>query len=180
MARSTARYQPYLPLPPYSYLPGRDPHPLRDPGGHMRDAQPPISGAANPTDWRSWPAYVRGIDLFNHGYYWEAHEAWEQAWHACGRGGVHGDLLRGLIHLAGAGFATRRDKSSGRMRHARLAASLFGRLAEQMPAENVFCLGLAPSELMTLAKRIASGEALREFAHEAPVAVVFDTPLSPE
>ncbi|TGQ49534.1 DUF309 domain-containing protein, partial [Mesorhizobium sp. M1C.F.Ca.ET.210.01.1.1] len=23
-----------------------------------------------------------GIDLFNHGYYWEAHEAWEPLWHA--------------------------------------------------------------------------------------------------
>ncbi|MER9007639.1 DUF309 domain-containing protein [Mesorhizobium sp. M0862] len=21
-----------------------------------------------------------GIDLFNHGYYWEAHEAWEPLW----------------------------------------------------------------------------------------------------
>ena len=180
MTRSTARYQPHLPLPPYSYLPGRHPHPLRDPGGHMRDAQPPGIGTAKPTRWRDWPAYLRGVDLFNHGYYWEAHEAWEQAWHACGRCGMSGDLLRGLIHLAGAGFATRRGKPSGRGRHARLAGMLFGRVAERLPADETTHLGLAPAELAALAERIARGIALREFADQAPVAVVFDTPLTPE
>ncbi|MET2831203.1 DUF309 domain-containing protein [Mesorhizobium shangrilense] len=27
-------------------------------------------------------AFRWGSDLFNHGYYWEAHEAWEPLWHA--------------------------------------------------------------------------------------------------
>ncbi len=32
-----------------------------------------------------------GVDLFNHGYYWESHEEWESLWHAAGRRGVVAD-----------------------------------------------------------------------------------------
>jgi hypothetical protein len=179
MASLTPRYLPDLPLPPYGYLPGCNPHPLRDPGGHMRDAPPPVPGDADPSRWRDWPAYLRGVDLFNHGYYWEAHEAWEQAWHARGRCGVTGDLLRGLIHLAGAGFATRRGKPSGRVRHARLAGRLFDRVVERLPPDATAHLGLKLGELVMLAERIARGAALVEYLQDAPVAVVFDTSLAP-
>ncbi len=71
--------------PPYSYVPGGPfPHPIREPSGHSyghrTEAVPPIE----PDGWRDSPAYLRGIDLFNAGYYWEAHEAWEPLWHALG------------------------------------------------------------------------------------------------
>jgi hypothetical protein len=48
-------------------------------------------------------AYLRGIDLFNFGYWWESHEAWEGLWRACGRRGPAADFLKGLIKLAAAG-----------------------------------------------------------------------------
>ncbi len=173
------RYYPARPLPPYGYLPGRAPHPTRDPGGHLRGAPPLPDDRPDPARWHAWPAYLYGVDLFNHGYYWEAHEAWEQAWHACGRRGDVGDLLRGLIHLAGAGFATRRGKPAGRRRHARLAAERFGRLAARPGQEAGRFLGLDPASLVALAERIASGAALREAVPEAPVVVIFDAPLRP-
>ncbi len=38
-------------------------------------------------DWLRCRDYLRGIDLFNHGYYWEAHEVWEGLWHTAGHRG---------------------------------------------------------------------------------------------
>lgn len=42
---------------------------------------------------------ARGIDLFNSGEYWEAHEAWEQEW-MLDRAGVDGGFYKGLIQVA--------------------------------------------------------------------------------
>ncbi|HMC90499.1 MAG TPA: DUF309 domain-containing protein, partial [Gemmataceae bacterium] len=81
------RFLPDEPLPPYSYVPGRFPHPHSDPRGHsygVRRERPP---ALDARDWQTARAYLRGVDLFNHGFYWEAHEAWEELWLACGRHG---------------------------------------------------------------------------------------------
>ena len=43
-----------------------------------------------------------GVDLFNHGFPWEAHEAWEPLWFAAPRDRVERALLQGLIHAAAA------------------------------------------------------------------------------
>lgn len=63
--------------------------------------------------------------MFNHGYYWEAHEAWEAVWHAAGRKGLVADYLKGLIKLAAAGVKIRERVSVGVARHALVAQSLF-------------------------------------------------------
>jgi predicted metal-dependent hydrolase len=41
----------------------------------------------------------RGIELFNAGRYWEAHEAWEEAWMP-DRKGPDGGFYKGLIQVA--------------------------------------------------------------------------------
>ena len=56
---------------------------------------------------------VEGIALFNAGYYWEAHEAWEGLWHAHGRDGPTADVLKGLIKLAAAGVKVREGRPHG-------------------------------------------------------------------
>jgi predicted metal-dependent hydrolase len=63
--------------------------------------------------------------LFNAGYYWEAHEAWEGLWHAHGRLGPTANVLKGLIKLAAAGVKVRQGQPHGIITHARRAASLF-------------------------------------------------------
>ena len=103
-------------MPPYSYVPGMFPHPVSDPAGHMHGEEVMLD--AN-------EAFAFGFDLFNHGYYWEAHEAWEQAWIAVGREGEVADLLKGLIKLAAAGVKAREGKPSGVRRHALRAEELF-------------------------------------------------------
>ena len=52
----------------------------------------------------------RGIDLFNEGRYWAAHEAWEEAWTPDRRGPDSG-FLKGLIQVAaGCLHYTRRNR----------------------------------------------------------------------
>lgn len=46
--------------------------------------------------------FRHGVDLFNHGFPWEAHEAWEPLWFAAPRERPERALLQGLIHAAAA------------------------------------------------------------------------------
>lgn len=88
-------------FPAYRHRPGRTPHPVLDEKGHsygQPEADPP---PFDPARWRESPDYLWGVDLFNHGYFWEAHEAWEGIWRTV-RGKPQGDFLRGLIQVAAA------------------------------------------------------------------------------
>ena len=90
-------------FPGYAFLPGRDPHPTRDPRGHSfreePEAPPPW---LPPEDWRDCADYLYGVDLYNHGYLWEAHEAWEGLWHVSKHEPDMADFLQGLIQCAAA------------------------------------------------------------------------------
>lgn len=128
------RLCPDRPLPPYSYVPGRFPHPIGDPSGHSYRAPslqreihhqslvPPVSLAS---DWKHSSDYLFGIDLFNHGFYWEAHETWEQLWIDFGRTGLDANFIKGLIKLAAAGVKAREGRPKGVQRHACRAKELF-------------------------------------------------------
>src|SRR5947208_4284566 len=81
------RLAPELPLPPYSYVSGQFPHPFSHPEGHYHGAPAEPLMPPEPALWYECRSYLHGLDLFNRGYYWEAHETWEGLWHACGRAG---------------------------------------------------------------------------------------------
>lgn len=125
------RYRPDLPLPPYAFYPGGPhPHPISDPAGHshgIAHAKPEPISNGNAT---AHPLHRWALDLFNHGYYWEAHEAWEGLWMAAGRRGPMADFLKGLIHLAAAGVKVREGVPAGVASHARRAEKLFAPFAE--------------------------------------------------
>lgn len=108
------RYCPQIPLPDGAYVPGQTPRPHDSPA--TGDPQ---------TDFRL------AADLFNHGYYWEAHEVWESLWIAAGRRGAWALLLQGLIKLAAAGVKCREGRREGVRRHAVRAGELV-RQAEQL------------------------------------------------
>ena len=72
-----------LPLPGRRHLPGEGPHPAAE-------------GFVAVADW-DW-----ACDLFDHRYYWEAHEAWEAAWAPLRRTSPEARFLQGLI--CGAAF----------------------------------------------------------------------------
>ncbi len=119
-----ARLVPGEPLPPYSYVTGRYPHPTRDPAGHSFGHAPLAPAAIDSGRWQASRAYLFGCDLFNYGYYWEAHEVWESLWQASGRRGMTADFLKALIKLAAAGVKSREGRAEGVRRHAARAAQL--------------------------------------------------------
>src|SRR6056297_3830625 len=89
------------PFPPYSYVPRMHPHPFSHPKGHSFEiAHNPIT----PSDQLAIDSrHDWAMDLFNHGFYWESHEAWESLWHAFERCGRQANFVKGLIKLAAAG-----------------------------------------------------------------------------
>ncbi|MCC6998106.1 MAG: GNAT family N-acetyltransferase [Deltaproteobacteria bacterium] len=85
------RHLPQQPLPAQPWLPGRGlPHPAASPPGA------PLPAAR----WRDDDGWLWGVDLWNAGFPWEAHEAWEALWR--GATGAQRELLQGLIQCAAA------------------------------------------------------------------------------
>lgn len=68
---------------------------------------------------------TRGVTLFNHGYYWEAHEAWERLWQAMPRDSAATRLLQDLIVLAAARVKARQGQAIGIAHNAARAAAFF-------------------------------------------------------
>ncbi len=87
-------------FPPYTFVPGENPHPVRDPGGHSFGQLQHDAVEFDPEHWQDCDEYLYGIDLFNHGYWWEAHEALEGVWIAAGRTTPIGYFIQGLIQVA--------------------------------------------------------------------------------
>src|SRR5207302_323032 len=113
-----------LPWPTYSYIPGGPwPHPTRE--AERLQTPKPVAVAIEDDDWSNSPLYLRGVALFNGGYYWESHEAWEYLWHAHHRRGPTADLLKALIKLGAAGVKVRERQPHGVRIHARRASDLF-------------------------------------------------------
>ncbi|WP_020674591.1 DUF309 domain-containing protein [Geopsychrobacter electrodiphilus] len=92
------------PFPAYRYLPFHPDisHPRNDPQGHSYGAEDEYLPQFVAADWCDCEPYLYAVDLFNHGYWWEAHEAWEVVWLAAGRETLEGQFVQGLIQLAGA------------------------------------------------------------------------------
>ena len=97
------RYSDNL-FPAYRYLPftAGIPHPRRDQDGHSYGLEDEHLAGFAVADWASCQPYLHGIDLFNHGYWWEAHEALEAVWLAAGQETPAGNFVQGLIQLAAA------------------------------------------------------------------------------
>ena len=129
------RYLPGRPLPPYSYVPGVNPHPIRDPRGHMHGREPTPPQPLDPARPRDSPDYLYGIDLFNHGFAWEAHEAWESLWRVANRRGPIAAWLKCLIKLAAAHVKLREGSTDGVRRHAKRALELLAEVRNHSTAQ---------------------------------------------
>ena len=119
--------------PPYTFIPGGiHPHPTSDPLGHSFGRHDPRPAPLEPSRWRESPVFVRGLALFNAGYYWEAHEGWEDLWHASGRQGPTADLLKALIKIAAAGVKVRQGQPHGVRVHLERAVALLNEVGERL------------------------------------------------
>ena len=120
------RYAPERAFPPYAFLPGRDPHPTRDPAGHSYSESPELAAEyLEAGDWKENQDYLFGVDLYNHGFLWEAHEVWEGLWHAAKHDELQAELLQGLIQCSAAALKIRMQQPRGLRK---LGAHAIGRL----------------------------------------------------
>jgi hypothetical protein len=180
------RLVPDQPFPPYAYIPTRFPHPVRDPEGHSYEkwhekvdcsilGTVPIRGQS--PSWRKCRSYLYGIDLFNHGYYWEAHDAWESDWLACGRKGVTADFLKGLIKLAAAGVKAREARKRRVQQQAKRAEELFLQITLAVGSPKSRYMGLSLTQLINFAKRLQRNPIA--VSSSDPIKVVFRFKLRP-
>lgn len=110
-------------FPPYSYVSGRFPHPHSHPQGHSYEHEPPPVAEGDEPAIRE--RFAWGVELFNHGYYWESHEAWESIWLASSEPRLK-QRIQALIKLAAAAVKGREMRSEGVRRHLERAAELLG------------------------------------------------------
>lgn len=160
-------------LPSYAYVPGLRPRP-----SHLeRQPRDPPPAPLDPGAWRASLPYLRGIELFEHGYYWEAHEAWEGLWIAAGREGPVAELLRGLILLAAAGVKIRQGRGSGAARLGARARRCFERARQQHGVE---LAGMVLDELIAFGDHVLTDGPMLPAQPEADVTVVFRRRLRSE
>jgi uncharacterized protein len=134
------RYAPSRPFPSYAYLPGRDPHPHSDPRGHSYRTEPePPAPYFSAQDWRDNEDYLHGVDLYNAGYLWEAHEVWEGLWHSAKHDSVQAEFLQALIQCAAAALKVRMEQPAGLRK---LSALALGRLERVAAAARGDYMGL--------------------------------------
>lgn len=141
------RYSDRL-LPAYRFVPGQTPHPTRDPAGHSYGIAAEELASFDSAKWATCPQYLYGVDLFNHEYWWEAHEVWEIVWRAAGRQSAAGLFVQGLIQISAArlklhqGFerAARRLAGKGLAKVSRMQGTYLGiDVAEfRVNVENLF------------------------------------------
>jgi predicted metal-dependent hydrolase len=159
------------PFPPYAFVPGGPwPHPIRSSQGHSFGRTPlKVETIDRDLGARS-PTFLWGIELFNAGYYWEAHEAWEALWHSYGRKGARADVVKALIKLAAAGVKVRERQEHGVRTHAARAAEQFGSARNEAGRRQ---LGLDLDEWIERAGQIARDPPADPGPRDAPVVRVF-------
>ncbi|MCA1686260.1 MAG: DUF309 domain-containing protein [Planctomycetia bacterium] len=163
--------------PPYTYVPGGPwPHPTGSAQGHSFGRVPPPESPVEGDGWSRSAMYLRGIALFNAGYYWEAHEAWEALWHAHGRKGPTADVIKGLIKLAAAGVKVREGQPHGITTHARRAADLFAKVRDETGRH---LLGLDLDQCAGLARGLAEAPPVDDGPADARVSRVFAFTIEP-
>ena len=168
----------HRPLPPYSYVPGKFPHPISDKRGHCFGRVEPPCPVPTEENWQACEPYLWGCELFNHGYYWEAHEAWEAAWHACGQRGVVADLLKGLIKVAAAGVKAREGSAIGVRRHLARAVELLSGVERAIePQQRI--LGIKPGATAAQARGLAARSELLLNTDDQPAIAVMPIELIP-
>jgi predicted metal-dependent hydrolase len=161
---SWPRYSTRL-FPIYRFVPGRSPHPRRDPKGHSCGQPERRPTLLPPGQWSQSYDYLYGVDLYNYAYWWECHEVFEGLWHVAGRHTEQGNFLQALIQLAAANLkvfmgshrAARNLQRSGLLRLQRVPESYMGidvaSLAEELRRGMICSRERAPSIRLSMPNR---------------------------
>ena len=129
--------------------------------------------------WAENEDFLFGVDLFNAGYYWEAHESWEAVWRGAEPGSPAADFFKGLIKLAAAGVKAREGRPAGVTRHARRAGELLCGVQQRISAATDSYFGQSLDPLIEAAREIEHNPQSYLDDREADVVVVFPLRLAP-
>jgi hypothetical protein len=172
------RLLPAADVPRYTHVPGAGtPHPYRDPRGHSYNRRPVAPRPLHEEHWAENRSYLLGLDLFNLGFYWEAHDEWERLWRASNPDSLVGKFLKGLVKLSAAGIKVREESIHGVRRHAASAGEVFADVAAEVD-EDRYC-GLEFTTLQFAADRAAQLAYPKELSAGRPLRV-FPFLLIPE
>jgi predicted metal-dependent hydrolase len=141
------RYSARL-LPARRFVPGETVRPEDSTSG--RTALPPWQ----PEAWREIESWLWAIDLFNHGYWWECHEALEALWLSAGRATPPARFVQSLVHLSAACLNDRRGHRDASRRQA--ARAVRGLRAARSLGPRV--MGVDPAALAESVVRAFSGD----------------------
>ncbi len=111
-------------LPEIAYVPGKTLRPTKEPLSSEKIVPENLTKLP-PADN---PFFLYGVDLFNHHYFWEAHEAWETIWHLEDNRGLR-NLLQGAIQVSGGFLKVVQENEKGarilwKKAHGRLSREL--------------------------------------------------------
>jgi len=147
----TQRYSQQA-FPAYRYLPGRAPHPTRDPAGHSYNTPEYEIEAFNPDSWQSCDTYRYAIDLLNHDYWWEAHEALEAIWFASGqRSTATGLFIQGLLQIGVGAMKHHLGQKTAAIR-------LWQAALDKINIKEPYFLGLDVQELQQVVRELIDGQ----------------------
>lgn len=89
-------------LPEYRHLPFQNAHPFLDEDGHSFGEKLLPSESFSSENWQDCTDYLYSIDLFNHGFWWEAYERLKHICIGAGRESETGLFVQGLLQVAAA------------------------------------------------------------------------------
>ncbi len=138
-------------FPDRKYIPGQGIHPKKDPKGSHIPEIPSDTTKFDTDTWRISQQYLYAIDLFNFGYWWEAHEVLEDLWIQTGRTTLIAKFIQGIIQISAAFL---KDSQSVPRGASRLAAKGLSKLRLR---SGIF-LGLNVEEFGEKVVRYLAGE----------------------
>ena len=89
-------------LPAYRHLPFWNPNPFHDRDGHSYGEKLSPPQSFNVETWWDCDDYLYSVDLFNNGFWWEAHVYFKQLCLAAGQNSQPGRFILGLVLIAAA------------------------------------------------------------------------------
>ncbi|OED38503.1 hypothetical protein AB833_19365 [Chromatiales bacterium (ex Bugula neritina AB1)] len=141
-----------LPLPEFCHIPGEtvsaDMEPLAM-ACRMAAAETLDSNAEGNYAWRY------GLRLFNHGFFWEAHEVLETVWLNAVPNCCERHLVQAVIHLANAALKRRMNRHNAVDRLLALGSES---LERAFPGDSAALMGIQLENIRSVARALENGE----------------------
>ncbi|MEM7343829.1 MAG: DUF309 domain-containing protein [Chloroflexota bacterium] len=113
MDSQTSQRYTTLPFPSRIYKPGQGIHPRKDPNGLHIPEVPDSETPFGVDSWQDSQRYLYAIDLFNFGYWWEAHEVLEDLWIETGKTTELAQFIQAIIQISAAFLKVSLDSRRG-------------------------------------------------------------------